>query len=40
VSIWEWIKAAGFLLGGLLLGGLLGLGLLQVVLWLAYDPPV
>lgn len=40
MSTWEWIKAAGFLLGGLLLGGLLGLGLLQVVLWLAYDPPV
>lgn len=36
----DWIKAAGFFLGGLLLGGVLGLGLLQVVLWLAYDPPV
>lgn len=40
MTAWDWIKAAGLVLGGLLVGAVLGVLLLYGVLVLVHQPSV
>lgn len=40
MSVWDWVKAAGLVLGGLVVGVLLGILLLYLALVAAHNPPV
>lgn len=40
MTAWDWVKAAGLVLGGLAVGAVAGVLLLYVALVVSYTPPV